>query len=242
MLKLVSGAAAAGTSAVLCDRAVFRRLTAATDARQKPRYPEWDENWDGLGRSGARRHILLVRHGHYDETGLTNLGRLQAEVTGMRIKELMENGVCVSLVSSSLKRAVETADVIASSVPAAPRSVDAALVEGWPVQPIPGQPRPHMYADGARLDKAFHKYFHRGGAIDDEYVVIVCHANVIRYLFLRALQLPPEAWLRLCTMNCSITHLTITPDGLVSARSLGDVGHLPIDLVSFSEHHGYNWG
>lgn len=40
-----------------------------------------------------------------------------------------------------------------------------------------------------------------------EFEIIVCHANVIRYFFCRALQLPPEAWLRLCTFNCSLTYL-----------------------------------
>ena len=46
-----------------------------------------------------------------------------------------------------------------------------------------------------------------------EYDIIVCHMNVIRYFVLRALQLPPEAWLRLGGFNGSITHLTIRPSG-----------------------------
>ena len=75
----------------------------------------------------------------------------------------------------------------------------------------------------------------------DEYDVIVCHANVIRFLFLRALQLPPETWLRLCTMNCSITYLTISPSGHVAARLMGDVGHLKPDQITFGEHKGFNW-
>ena len=48
-----------------------------------------------------------------------------------------------------------------------------------------------------------------------EFEIIVCHANVIRYFFCRALQIPPEAWLRLCTFNCSLTYLTIRPTGSV---------------------------
>ena len=76
---------------------------------------------------------------------------------------------------------------------------------------------------------------------DDEYDVVVCHANVIRFFCLRALQLPPEAWLRLCTMNCSVTHVTISPDGKVSLRSLGDTGHLSVDEVTFGTYTGTNW-
>lgn len=48
-----------------------------------------------------------------------------------------------------------------------------------------------------------------------EFEIIVCHANVIRYFLCRALQIPPEAWLRLCTFNCSLTYLTIRPTGTV---------------------------
>lgn len=74
-----------------------------------------------------------------------------------------------------------------------------------------------------------------------EFEIIVCHANVIRYFFCRALQLPPEAWLRLCTFNCSLTYFTIRPTGTVSCRMLGDVGHLPHDMCTFSMHTGFNW-
>lgn len=74
-----------------------------------------------------------------------------------------------------------------------------------------------------------------------EFEIIICHANVIRYFFCRALQLPPEAWLRLCTFNCSLTYLTIRPTGTVSCRMLGDIGHLPYELNTFSGHTGFNW-
>ena len=74
-----------------------------------------------------------------------------------------------------------------------------------------------------------------------EYDIVVCHGNVIRYMALRALQLPPEAWLRLCTYNCSLTHLKIRPTGSVSMISLGDTGHLSLDETSFSMHAGYEW-
>lgn len=74
-----------------------------------------------------------------------------------------------------------------------------------------------------------------------EFEIIVGHANVIRYFFCRALQLPPEAWLRLCIFNCSLTYFTIRPTGTVSCRLLGDIGHLGYDHSTFSMHHGFNW-
>merc|ERR1712113_1363236 len=92
-------------------------------------------------------------------------------------------------------------------------------------------------------------YFHRGRwqgqaqGVDDrhECEVIVGHANMLRYFFCRALQVPPEAWLRLQTFNCSLTYLVVMANGHVQARMLGDVGHLPEDLITFSGSHGWNW-
>eukprot|EP00979_Chaetoceros_neogracilis_P008902 scaffold2002_cov245-Chaetoceros_neogracile.AAC.3 len=74
-----------------------------------------------------------------------------------------------------------------------------------------------------------------------EFEIIVCHANVIRYFMCRALQLPPEAWLRMCTFNCSLNYVTIRATGSVSVRMLGDIGHLGYDHSTFSMHHGFNW-
>jgi serine/threonine-protein phosphatase PGAM5 len=108
----------------------------------------------------------------------------------------------------------------------------------------------------ARIEAAYQKYFYRadsppiltpeqlqvlGAGERHEYEIIVCHANVIRYFVCRALQIPPEAWLRMCPFNCSLTYLTIRPTGSVSLRMLGDIGHLPQNTITFSGHYGYNW-
>jgi serine/threonine-protein phosphatase PGAM5 len=71
-----------------------------------------------------------------------------------------------------------------------------------------------------------------------EFEIIVAHGNVIRYFFCRALQLPPESWLRLCTLNCSLTYFTIRSSGTVSCRMMGDCGHLEPNETTFSMHHG----
>mmetsp|Transcript_16693 Transcript_16693/g.38538 ORF Transcript_16693/g.38538 Transcript_16693/m.38538 type:complete len:347 (+) Transcript_16693:216-1256(+) len=120
-----------------------------------------------------------------------------------------------------------------------------------------------------RIEEAFRRYFYRAnevpmeGRISDsdskeivekdpnsgeqkegnrhEFEIIVCHANVIRYFVCRALQIPPEAWLRFSTFNCSLTYFTIRPTGTVSCRMLGDIGHLPYGMSTFSMHSGFNW-
>jgi serine/threonine-protein phosphatase PGAM5 len=66
----------------------------------------------------------------------------------------------------------------------------------------------------------------------DEFEVVICHANVIRYFVLRALQLDPHAWLRFSLHNCSITWVKISPSGRVSVRAIGDFGHIPHDKAT----------
>lgn len=81
----------------------------------KQEYPWWDKDWDGksparsgddeadraemrkLRKEGVTRHIILVRHGQYDETEqedakrtLTEVGRKQADLTGKRLREMLD--------------------------------------------------------------------------------------------------------------------------------------------------------
>ena len=147
---------------------------------------------------------------------------------------------------------------------------DPDLNEGRPCHHIPGVRASESTIaktdEGhSRIERAFKRYFHRAdrpqSQEDDdsgesdaataneelkphpkhEFEIIVCHGNVIRYMTCRALQIPPEAWLRLCTFNCSLTYLTIRPTGSVSCRMLGDIGHLGLANSTFSGHHGFNW-
>lgn len=48
----------------------------------------------------------------------------------------------------------------------------------------------------------------------------------------RALQFPPEAWLRMSLNHGSITWVSITPGGRVILRTLGDSGHMPVDFIT----------
>lgn len=255
----------------------------------KVEYPLWDANWDNLQppstgdrdedrrrtrqirKEGVTRHIILVRHGQYDETEkddskriLTELGRKQADCTGRRLKEMMEGaskefGPCnVKVVRvSNLARAKETAEIIASHLPGVEcAEPDAGLNEGKPCHNLPSGRVSESTIQKTddhhpRIEDAFQRYFHRAPLPSDEpdkedrpkheFEIIVCHANVIRYFLCRALQIPPETWLRLCTFNCSLTYLTIRPTGTVSCRMLGDIGHIPYGMSTFSMRTGFNW-
>ncbi len=72
-----------------------------------------------------------------------------------------------------------------------------------------------------------------------EYDIVVCHMNVIRYFVLRALQLPPECWLRMGGFNGSITHVRIATDGRVCLEAFGDAGHLSLAETTFGRAQGW---
>ncbi|XP_059139054.1 serine/threonine-protein phosphatase PGAM5, mitochondrial-like isoform X2 [Physella acuta] len=193
----------------------------------------------------ASRHILLIRHGQYFDTAhvdkerfLTSIGRNQAELTGQRLKDL--DLPYTILISSTMTRAIETAQLIHKYLPELDYKQDDSLKEGAPIPPEPplGSWRPEQkqfFQDGARIESAFRKYFYRADPSqkEDTYEIIVCHANVIRYFICRALQFPGEAWLRLCIANCSMSLITIQPDGLVVLEMMGDHGHIDPEQISF---------
>jgi serine/threonine-protein phosphatase PGAM5 len=70
-------------------------------------------------------------------------------------------------------------------------------------------------------------------ALEHEYTIVVCHMNVIRYFVCRALQMPPEFWLRFRGDNCGITEIVVHPSGRCSLSHFADTGHLPIEMHTF---------
>ncbi len=240
----------------------FGATTLDPHAMQFPK-SKWEKDWDKRdptpSESGpeeaeaeaeaetatATRHLVLIRHGQYnlggktdEEKYLTELGRDQAAETGRRLAAL---GVPVTkLVVSSMTRAKETAELIRKSLPPETPcdSPDDLLREGAPIRPEPDciswRPDGVYDADGARIEAAFRKYFHRADAAQerDSYEVIVCHSNVIRYFVCRALQVAPEAWMRISLRHASITWVSIRPNGTVAVKCLGDAGHFPPDMMT----------
>jgi len=198
-------------------------------------------------KSRARRHLILIRHGQYHLDGasdeqrtLTELGRRQADLTGQQLKRL--NLPYTTLIRSSMARALETSDIIQQHLdPALLVSTSDLLREGAPFTPEPRlrhwKPEPRrFFQDGPRIEAAFRRFVHRAPPEQtaDSYEIVVCHANVIRYFVCRALQLPPEAWLRFSLRHASLTWVTVLPSGRVKLDFMGDAGFMPPDAVTTS--------
>ena len=197
------------------------------------------------GPSGrGLRTIILVRHGVYDETdtrdaevgkALLPEGREQARLTGRRLADWPAH--IDVLRASTMTRARETAEIIARELPGLASVPDRELRECEP----PGTHRATMSglepgdvdSCAARLDGDFARYF-RPSPGRDSTEVLVCHGNVIRWLTCRALGADPKLWLGMSVANCSLTVIQVRPDGTCKITGVGDRGHLPVALQTWS--------
>ena len=149
---------------------------------------------------------------------------------------------------STMARATETGLLILNEIQecmASSQGVDvqpcSLIREGAVCRPEPEhscwKPTEEDFAkEGLRAEAAFLTYFHRPDeeAEEDYTTVLVCHGNVIRYSVLRALQLPPEAWLRTGVANASVTTIEVRQDGGVSLLGFGESGHLEPAAITFN--------
>ena len=62
----------------------------------------------------------------------------------------------------------------------------------------------------------------------------LCFKKSICFNDCRALQIPPEAWLRMSLYHGSMTWITIRPSGRVGLKCLGDAGFMPAGKLTTS--------
>ncbi|RIH82995.1 phosphoglycerate mutase GpmB [Calidithermus terrae] len=187
----------------------------------------------------APRFLYLIRHGQYETAnapderggGLTELGKLQAQHTAERLRWLEVR--CIH--HSSLRRASQTARILARGFPGVPLRPSRLLWETIPVIP-PGYEAQFgdRVPEGAeeQAAQAFERYFKP--AREPRLELIVAHGNLIRYFVCRALGLPPEAWLRMEMHHCGISQVVVLPDGRPHLIAHNDTGHLPYAIQTLS--------
>jgi serine/threonine-protein phosphatase PGAM5 len=216
----------------------------------------------------GKRFIYLVRHAHtdraapsHDQLGnsLTDLGREQAELTARRLSALP-----IGIIHHSpLRRAEETAQIIAAAFPDVPLRPARLLQECIPYLPaafiewreangadaaqeqmLPPELRQWLgvWPAGAER-KLIEEHMHQAQRAFTKYFVpthrserhevIVCHGNILRYFVCRALSVPPEAWIHADVHNCGISEIVIESSGRTMLISHNDTGHLPYSMRTF---------
>jgi serine/threonine-protein phosphatase PGAM5 len=186
--------------------------------------------------------IVLVRHGNYlpDPAAdprlgpdLSPIGVAQAHLVGARLAGLPTRFDAMYV--SPLQRARDTAAAIAEDFPGRKFTVVDELAECTPptrrVEAMKGEKPADIAACKARLDKVFAEYF-RPAQGSERTELFVCHGNVIRYLVTRALGVDTSAWLEMSVGNASITKIRVEADGRFKVIAVGDVGHLPPNMLT----------
>ncbi len=182
------------------------------------------------------RTIYLVRHGFYDikddadpDVGkaLVPLGVAQARLVGARLRALPVE--IDALYTSTMTRARQTARVIHEEFPQLDLQKTRILRECTPTtwrQDIMERLEQGEAAEcEVQLEQAFKEFF-VPSPNEDRNDILVCHANVIRYLVTRVQGVDPHSWLMMSLGNCSITVIRIKADGSFKILAVGDVGHL----------------
>lgn len=190
----------------------------------------------------ATRTIYLVRHGLHDSehsrhdklgSGLTPVGVEQAKLTAQRLSSLPISAIYCS----TLRRAVETAEIIAREFPDILLQRSRLLWECIPCIPrnfaelFVDIPAEKIAQDRERAGRAFDRHFKRARG-KDKHEIVVCHGNLIRYFVCRVLQLEIEDWVDMDMSNCGISTVLIGSNGRMVLVSHNDVGHLPYHLIT----------
>lgn len=195
----------------------------------------------------AARIIVLVRHGNYlpDANAdpalgphLSALGVEQAKLAGPRLARL---GLFDALYVSPLQRARDTAAAMQKDFPGQSFTVLPDLEECTPPTRVERIMASEKQADletcRAQLDRVFAAHFVPAEG-QPRHELYVCHGNVIRYLVTRALGVDPTAWLSMSVGHTSIARIRIEPDGRMQVLSVGDVGHIPVDMQTGASGDG----
>ena len=188
------------------------------------------------------RYLYLVRHAQRApeqpgddalESGITSVGVEQARMTAERFDRLPVSRIYCS----PLRRAVQTADILAAKHPSAARVSVSGLTEAAPVLPrdfadaFASVKASEFAAMKRSADAAFRQVF-APAQDEDRHELVVSHGNILRYLLVRALDLPLDSWTRFDLLNCSVS-VVVVERGRAWAAGVGDVGHLPPRLQTY---------
>jgi serine/threonine-protein phosphatase PGAM5 len=191
----------------------------------------------------ASTTLYLARHGtaagDSDEPGLglSAQGEAEASLLGARLAGLRFDRIR----HSPLRRAADTAAILAAHLPDVPVTGSEWLADLTPV-PRPGDedtvpeayrwfpgtvPADERDPGGVRLDTAYDALTATGA--DSRRELLVTHNFVIGWFVRRVMQAPEWRWMGLNQRNCALTVIRVSPAEPAALISFNDCGHLPPD-------------
>jgi serine/threonine-protein phosphatase PGAM5 len=129
---------------------------------------------------------------------LTPCGIMQAK--RMALRAMNEIPPITKLITSTMVRAKQTAAIIHKKYSNVPLEEDECLREGYP-------DKTHNMK---RFGRVFVKYCVPAGQ-SPVTNIIVCHSNIIRFLFYKALGIEVGKWRESTLPHCIVTGITIRP-------------------------------
>jgi serine/threonine-protein phosphatase PGAM5 len=189
------------------------------------------------------RTIILIRHGEYEHDqdcdedvgcGLVTLGRQQARLVTDRLKALPIS--FTSIQASAMTRARQTGEIIADRFPDLDLTIHRDIRECTPNtrrEDIMAEMKPGEGEEcEANLTTAWDRIFVPAVG-QNEYDIVVCHGNVIRWFVTRVLDVDPLAWLQMSIANCSLTVVQVRADGSKKLIAFADSGHIPYSMATY---------
>ena len=199
-----------------------------------------------LVRHAQSEHHVTQLTGGWTDTGITRLGRRQAELTGSRLASLIDDQLTVSLISSDLKRAKETAGILSGhmglelQLDSGLRELNNGSAAGLTREEARRRENPitqptldwisHTGAESWRMmtDRLFGCMDRLATDSRTDISIIVSHGNAAIAIV--------QWWLQLSEISrsgtsfefdpCSISHLSINPFDERTIVRLNDAGHL----------------
>ncbi|MFF5178756.1 histidine phosphatase family protein [Micromonospora sp. NPDC000316] len=195
------------------------------------------------------RLLYLARHAEQDltgpgepDTGLSERGRRQATLLGERLR----GRSFAAVHHGPLRRAAQTAELVAASLPGVPVYASKLAGDHLPHDTDPaglpsayaeflGRFSPAERADGPRVTAEAVRRFAGPVSVEaagEEPVreLVVTHAFLIGWLIRHALEAPERRWLGLNSHNAGLTVIRYGVGGPPSLIAVNDVAHLPLEL------------
>jgi probable phosphoglycerate mutase len=198
--------------------------------------------------------LYLVRHAEQEQTavedpavGLSQLGRRQARLLGQRLRNVPFEG----LHHSPLRRAEETAKLIAEELPEVAIHASALLTDrtpmptpeeepSYPARSLPwlaGVPVDEQDEGGRHISAALRHFASLGDEASTSEAqpkpanqLLITHGFVISWFIREALDAPSWRWLGLNPFNASLSVIRCLPGQAPTLISFNDVGHLPYEV------------
>jgi serine/threonine-protein phosphatase PGAM5 len=196
-------------------------------------------------------YLYLVRHGEQQDAEhgmpdgpLSPRGARQATL----IAERLSGVPFTSVYHSPLRRAAETARIMAERLPAVTPQPSSLLFDCIPSGPAPDMPRAfesffggiteaEIEAGRAQMADAVDEFL--APAMEDQHDLLITHNFVIGWFVRQVFDAPEWRWLGVNQANCGLTIIRVRsakPPVLVVHN---DLGHLPVELRTGLPEHQF---